>query len=158
LPHNKLLGEKGSPVSAEKVVFALEIENGWPPVSGEGIWCERLNGNYKLVNAPFFIPGLAYGDIFAATPDEVNDNIFEFDIIEESGHSVIWVKYNNDVDRTGFMDSLKTLGCKVEVLSKFSLMAIDVPLKIDINALDPVLDLYEEQGFEYAFPVWRHGD
>ncbi|MCQ8847684.1 DUF4265 domain-containing protein [Alteromonas stellipolaris] len=152
------LGEKGSSVSIEKVIFALDIENGWPPVSAEGAWCERVNGNYKLVNAPFFIPDLAYGDIFSATPDEVNQHIFEFEIMEESGHSVIWVMNNKDIDTTFFVDMLKRIGCKVETLNQFSLMSVDVPPELDLDALDPLLDLHEEKGLEYAFPVWRHGE
>ncbi|MBB1280134.1 DUF4265 domain-containing protein [Pseudoalteromonas sp. SR41-1] len=117
-----------------------------------------MNGNYKLVNSPFFIPNLAFGDIFSATPDKVNDHIFEFDVIEESGHSVIWVMNNDDVDISFFVDMLKRLGCKIETLNQFSLMTIDVPPEIDTIALDPLLDMHEEQGLAYAFPVWRHGD
>jgi hypothetical protein len=37
-------------------------------------------------------------------------------------------------------------------------MSVDVPPGLDLDALDPLLDLHEEQGLEYAFPVWRHGD
>jgi hypothetical protein len=145
-------------VSAEKIMFALDIENGWPPLGGEGVWCERLKENYKLVNAPFFIPDLACGDIFSATPDEVNEHKFEFEIIEKSGHSVIWVMNNDDIDTTFFTDMLKSLGCKVETLNQYSLMSIDVALGLDLDVLDQLLDSHEEQGLEYAFPVWRYGD
>ena len=52
---------------------------------------------------------------------------------------------------------LKRLGCKVETLIQFSIMSVDVPPELDLEALDPLLDLYEEKGLEYAFPVWRQG-
>ncbi len=70
----------------EKLLFALDVNDGWPPVGAEGVWCERVDGNYKLVNTPFFIPNLALGDIFSAIPDEVNDHVFEFEVLKESGH------------------------------------------------------------------------
>jgi hypothetical protein len=60
----------------EKVLFALEVEDGWPPVGTEGVWCERVEGNYKLKNVPFFIPGLSVDDTFKAEPDAVNDHIY----------------------------------------------------------------------------------
>ena len=41
---------------------------------------------------------------------------------------------------------LKRLGCKIETLNQFSLMTIDVPPEIDTIALDPLLDMHEEQG------------
>lgn len=46
----------------------------------------------------------------------------------------------------------------MKTLNKFSLMSIDVPPEVDMDALDPLLDTYEEGGIEYAFPVWRHPD
>ena len=53
---------------------------------------------------------------------------------------------------------LKRLGCKVETLNQFSLMSVDVPPELALDALDPLLDLYEEEGLEYAFPVWRYDE
>jgi len=29
----------------EKVLFALDIEGGWPPVDSEDVWCEKEGGN-----------------------------------------------------------------------------------------------------------------
>jgi len=37
----------------EKVLFALDIDDGWPPVATEAVWCERVDDNYRLLNAPF---------------------------------------------------------------------------------------------------------
>ena len=51
----------------EKVLFALDFEDGddWPPVASEGVWCERVGAEYRLLNAPFFIKDLAVGDVFS---------------------------------------------------------------------------------------------
>lgn len=142
----------------EKLLFALDVNDGWPPVGAEGVWCERVDGNYKLVNTPFFIPNLALGDIFSAIPDEVNDHVFEFEVLKESGHSLIWVMNNKGIQTDVFIEGLNRVGCSVEKLNQFSLMSIDVPPEVDMDALDPLLDTYEEEGLEYTFPVWRHPD
>ena len=141
-----------------KLVFALEIDDGWPPLSAEGVWCENVDDNYKLLNTPFFIPDLACGDIFKATPDPINQNVFEFDVIEESGNSVIWVMNNNNIDTQPFTEGLKKIGCTFEGFPRFSLMSIDVPSTVDIIALEGLLDLFEELGLDFAYPVWRFGE
>lgn len=145
-------------MSLEKVLFALKVEDEWPPVGAEGVWCEKVNENYKLVNPPFFIPNLAYGDVFKAEPDKENEQVFEFEVVEESGHSVIWVMNNLDIDTSEFIEALIKLGCSVESLEQFSLMTIDVPPDTDLEILDSALDLFNAKGLEYAFPVWRLGE
>jgi hypothetical protein len=145
-------------VTTEKLVFALEIDDGWPPISAEGVWCEKVDDNYKLLNTPFFIPDLACGDIFKAIPDPINQNIFEFDVIEESGNSVIWVMNNNDLDIQPFTETLQKIGCVFEGFPRYSLLAVDVPSTVDILALEELLDLFEELGLDFAYPVWRFGE
>jgi hypothetical protein len=145
-------------VTTEKLVFALEIDDGWPPISAEGVWCEKVDDNYKLLNTPFFIPDLACGDIFKAIPDPINQNIFEFDVIEESGNSVIWVMNNNDLDIQPFTETLQKIGCVFEGFPRYSLLSVDVPSTVDIVALEELLDLFEELGLDFAYPVWRFGE
>jgi hypothetical protein len=145
-------------VSAEKVMFALNIEDEWPPVGAEGVWCERINGNYKLINIPFFIPDLAFGDIFSAKSDDVNHQVFQFEVIEESGHSVVWVMNNENISMDLFIDMIKKLGCKLEEFPKFSIFAIDIPPEVNVIELDTLIGIYEKLGVAFAFPAWRHGD
>ena len=139
----------------EKVLFALDIEDGWPPIGAEGIWCERIGKNYQLKNVPFFIEGLAAEDVFSAEPDPVNDHIFEFEIVKESGHSVISLLNNIDLDLTKFFEEIVALGCSYEGFNKFGLFSIDAPPNIDIDKLNELIDAYEERGIDFAFPVWR---
>ena len=139
----------------EKLLFALDIEDGWPPVGAEGVWCEKVGDNYQLKNVPFFIPGLAAEDVFKAELDPVNEHIFEFEIIKESGHSVVWVMNNIDLDLTDFIKNLKSLGCCYEGFPRFSLASIDIPPTVDIDVVNGLIDEYEEAGIDFAFPVWR---
>jgi hypothetical protein len=142
----------------QKILFALEIEDEWPPVSTEGVWCEAKGNGYRLVNAPFFIKGLAYGDVFEATIDPVNEHVFEFKVIEESGHSLVWVLNNSNLDITSFKNSLLALGCNIEGFEQFRMYSIDVPPSVDTNEINELIDTTEQEGFAFAFPVWRHDD
>jgi hypothetical protein len=139
----------------EKIMFALDVEDGWPPVSSEGAWCERVDNLYKFRNVPFFISGLAFNDIFSAERDPVNDHIFEFEVVEKSGHSVVWLMNNADIDISEFKEGILKLGCSFESFPRFSLGAIDVPPNVDLNPFDRLIDEYEERGLAFAFPVWR---
>jgi len=140
----------------EKVSFALDVEDGWPPVAVEHVWCERHDDLYKLVNAPFFIQGLAYGDKFTAVPDSVNGCVFEFTVVEPSGHSLVWVL---DTETHAFgpvKHEVLKLGCRVEGFPVFGLHSIDVPLSVDVTMLNDSVASLEARGFSLAFPVWRH--
>ncbi|MFC4701530.1 DUF4265 domain-containing protein [Glaciecola siphonariae] len=139
----------------EKVVFALEIEDGWPPLGAEGVWCKKIGEHYQLDNIPFFIQGLAVGDLFSACPDPVNKHIFEFEVLKESGHSVISILNNIDLDLEGFLGSVKALGCSFEQFKQYSLTVIDAPPDIEIDRLNKLIDQYEDLGIDFAFPVWR---
>ena len=140
----------------EKVSFALEVENGWPPVAIEHVWCERIDATYRLLNAPFFIQGLAFGDRFIAEPDAVNGCIFEFSVAEESGHSLVWVLDQGELKLNPLKSELLSLGCSVEGFPAFNLHAVDVPSAVKAGAVSKVVSKLEDLGFAMAFPVWRH--
>ena len=140
----------------EKVFFALDIEDGWPPVGVESVWCEKVGDNYRLKNVPFFIPDIARDDVFYAEIDPVNKHVFDFEIIESSGRSVVWFMNNSDLNISKFKEKLTQLGCSVEGFPKFSLSSIDVPPDIDFDALENLVDHYENKGLDFAFPVWRN--
>jgi hypothetical protein len=140
----------------EKVAFALDVNDGWPPVGTENVWCEKTGPIYELRSAPFFIKGLALGDKFSAVPDAVNGCIFEFVTVEASGHSLVWIAEQNGLELERYKDDLKQLGLGLECFSQLKHHAIDVPALADSNAVNALMDRLEELGFMMAFPVWRH--
>lgn len=140
----------------EKVAFALDVDNGWPPVATEHVWCKKTGSIYELRNAPFFIRGLALGDKFSAEPDVVNGCIFEFATVEPSGHSLVWIAEQDELELEPYTDKLVALGLGIEVLSQFKHYAVDVPASVDAHAVNTMMDMLQELGFAMAFPVWRH--
>ena len=140
----------------KKLAFAIDAEAGWPPVSSESVWCEEVEGNYRLVNTPFFISGLAFGDVFSAEPNSENEHVTDFEVIDESGHSVVWLVNNVDADLTHFKERLLEIGCSIEGMVKFSLYSIDVPPGVSLGKFDQLIDEYQNKGVDFAFPVWRN--
>lgn len=140
----------------EKVAFALEVEDGWPPVAVEYLWCERSGTTYQLKNAPFFIKGLALGDTFSAEPDAVNGCIFEFTTQDSSGHSLVWIIEQDGLELEPYKQELLRLGCSIECFPAFKLYAIDVPVSAEHEAINATMNKLESLGFAMAFPVWRH--
>ncbi|MCE3603607.1 DUF4265 domain-containing protein [Massilia sp. P8910] len=140
----------------EKISFALDIQDGWPPVATEHVWCEKSGSIYELQNAPFFIKGLALGDRFSAEPDEVNGCIFEFATIEVSGHSLVWIMEQEGLELEPYKVELINLGLGIEIFAQFKHYAIDVPESIDRDAVNVMMDMLQDLGFAMAFPVWRH--
>ncbi len=142
--------------TSRKLQFALDIEDGWPPVSSEAVWCDLVGTAFQLRNAPFFIKGLAVNDVFEADPDPVNDHIFEFKVLEPSAHSLVWLLNNTQTSIDPILAQFRELGCSTEGLERFSLYAIDVPPQIPDSSLNDLLAMVENAGFDLAFPVWRH--
>ena len=140
----------------QKLSFALDVEDGWPPVAIEHVWCEKSGAVYELVNAPFFIHGLAFGDKFTAEIDPVNECIFEFTVVESAGHSLVWLLEGDNLKFDEFKPELLKLGCRVEGFPSFRLNAIDVPASVEPRAISDEMDRLESLGFALAFPVWRH--
>jgi hypothetical protein len=140
----------------EKISFALDVEDGWPPVAVEHVWCEKDGSVYELKNAPFFIHGLAFGDRFSATSDSVNGCIFEFTTEESSGHSLVWLIEQAGLKLAPYESELLHLGCSIEGFPSLQLYAIDVPPQVEHSTVNAIMDKLAGLGFALAFPVWRH--
>ena len=140
---------------SRKLQFALDVEDDWPPISTEVVWCDLVGSAFRLRNAPFFIKGLAADDLFGAKPDPVNGHIFDFEIIEPSTHSLLWIRNNSHSDVGLLLTQLRAIGCSTEGLETFSLYAVDIPAEVPDAHLDALLDEAVEVGFHLAFPVWR---
>jgi len=143
-------------MTMEKLGFALEVDDGWPPVASEHVWCDRVGHVYTLRSPPLFIKGLACGDRFVATPDPVNGLVFEFDVVDVSGHSLVWVLALQGLSLASFLPEWHTLGCNTVSLAAFDLTAIDIPATAPAQDVCAGVDRLEAQGFSLAFPVWRH--
>ncbi|MES2902364.1 MAG: DUF4265 domain-containing protein [Pseudomonadota bacterium] len=143
----------------ENVLFALTIEDGWPPVATEALWCTRAAGHLRLNSIPLFLRGLAYGDLIAPVVAEASGHVVDFEVIEISGHSLIWMLNAEHLDIAEFIAELEAMGCKIATgLLGYHHYAIDVPPDADIAALDGMISVWDTLGLAFAYPAWRHDD
>jgi hypothetical protein len=125
-----------------KVAFDLPEEaSGWPPVSVERLWGEKTDVRYEIrvVNTPFFVRGIAYGDLIRVRPDhERRELVFE-SLTAESGHSTVRVILMESSTRGELEEILRDSGCSWEVAQSESLLAVDVPPPVDYLTLRRIL-------------------
>lgn len=132
------------PVSASgakmfKIAFDLELDRpGWPPVSVEHLWGEKTNVKYevRLVNTPFFVRGVSYGDLVQVRPDHERRELVFDKFKSESGHSTIRIILMTPDARSEIESKLLELGCSWEAADQFaSLFAVDIPDEVDYESV-----------------------
>ncbi|MFE6548708.1 DUF4265 domain-containing protein [Streptomyces sp. NPDC057746] len=122
-----------------KVAFDLDVDaSGWPPVSVERLWGEKtdVRSEIRVVNTPFFVSGIAYGDLVQVRPDHERRELVYDHFTEESGHSTVRVVFMRDEARGAVEQRLTESGCDWETPRQFeNLMAVDVPPDVDYATL-----------------------
>ncbi len=139
----------------ERVLFPLEQDEfGWPPSSGEWLWCKRLSDDsYAVDNIPIYATGIAITDVIEANRV---DNILQFvRIISASHHGTVRLMFSEGVS---FQDSavrdiwnaLLQSGCAYEGLDSGPLCALDVPSAGSYDIIRDLLQRGEARGlWEY---------
>jgi hypothetical protein len=134
--------------------FRLEIdEDGWPPAGAECLHVEPVPQGYQIKNFPIFIKNLAYDDIISVQLDE-EGYVSDWRMIEESGHSTIWIMNYQEGD---LLDQLEKLGCGHSCVERWKLCAINVPPTVAIADVDAIVEPYVSEGrVSAAYPAFRH--
>ena len=115
-----------------KILFYLQKdEDGYPPVEVESVWAIPKERDYEINSIPFYVKGIALGDLVRADPAE--DGALEFrSVLRRSGHSTYRIlllkKDTSDPQKT--IDELIRLGLSVESDLDI-LLSVDVPPDID---------------------------
>lgn len=123
---------------ARKVVFDLDVEDGYPPVGSEGLWATPLeNGDYRIDNIPFYAPGVALGDTVSV--EEEDGILYATGVVEQAGHSTVRVVFFD----AGVVDEVRAalvaLGCGWENMKDATFTAVDVPPEADYDAVVDLL-------------------
>ena len=140
-----------------KILFDLERVDDYPPFEVESVWAVKIvDEMFRIDNIPFYVRGLALGDVVRAKP--TGDGAFQFDsIAKSSGHSTLRVAFFEAEIREGFCREIEALGCQWEGAYEPSLIAIDVPPSSDLSAVLKILvDGCEKELFDYEEGVIRH--
>lgn len=140
----------------QKVLFRLERDDeGYPPVDVEGVWAEETgDGGFIIDNIPFFTRQATLGDVVEVT--RMGDDIFYLSTQERSGNSLVRVVFFDGHDPSSLRSDLAKLGCSTEQSHLQSLIAVNVPSTVKIDAVRTLLDEGCSKGFwDYEEPILR---
>lgn len=108
----------------------------------ERLWGEKTDVRFeiRLVNTPFFTPGVAVGDLVRVRADHERRELVYVGFTAESGHSTVRIVFLRSEVRDSVERRLRELGCSWEITERFQkLMAVDVPPDVSYGDLRPWL-------------------
>ena len=133
------------------VIFPLEVNDGWPPVSAERVWAEPLGSNsYRIANAPWFVTGISEGDIVRAFPLTIDSHPVYSERLQWSGNYTVRViptkegPLQGDVRPT--LEAFKGLGVTGEIANAYRLVAITISADADLGRVKTLLMDGERDG------------
>lgn len=138
------------------IPFALDVEDGWPPVALESIPCEMVGDAYRILDAPLFIKDLSNGDVI--TVGNWSDGaVVTWTHIHRSGRTTIWLgkgRPNDKLDKA--LHTLRVMGCNTVSSPATGSYAIDVPEEVAITDVDACLASLKGEDIAIAYPSFRH--
>lgn len=139
------MGESSErPVSASgaklfKIAFDLDSEGAkWPPVSVERLWGEKTSVRLEIrvVNTPFFVRGISFGDLIQVRPDNDRRELVFERFKQESGHSTVRIIFLEQGERSVIESSIRDAGCSWEFAHGFpNYIAVDIPPVVEYGNL-----------------------
>ncbi|WP_133853452.1 DUF4265 domain-containing protein [Labedaea rhizosphaerae] len=149
---NPSTGESSTGREQERLFkVAFDLPDGvaeWAGAASERLWTAKTSVRWEVEvrNTPFYIKGVAFGDIVRIRADhERREFVFE-EFVSESGHSTVRVvlKSEDAGDRLGALFGV--FGCSWEIDRAGILWAIDVPVQVDYSSLRTALLALANEG------------
>ncbi len=139
-----------------KLIFELDVEDEWPPVSAESLWFEKTARGYQLKTIPFFMEGVAYDDILdLEIIDGVHGNLKS--VKHSSGNSTIWAYFREGVNERAVLSRLHDIGIENEGGALTGYFAINLPANRSFADLRSCMSEELAAGkAELAHGVMRH--
>ena len=140
-----------------KVHFRLEQDDdGYPPASVESLWATPGSRaeEYVLDNIPFFARDATIGDTIIVRRE---DDLQWFDaLVQHSTNSLLRAIFfiEDQVERVS--QRLIDLGCSVEYMKAYKLLAINVPGDVKLASIQDYLGKEAAEGtLDYEEPILR---
>lgn len=140
-----------------KVLFRMELDGDWPPASVESLWAVDLgDGTVRLANTPWFVRGIACGDVIAVEADEHGD-LWAGETVAPSPNCTIRLIVLKDGGSTAalrsVLDVFHRLGTTGEGIEKFGMVALDVPPEAELPKIRRLLEHGDAKGWWH----WEEG-
>ncbi|MFI7354804.1 DUF4265 domain-containing protein [Streptomyces avidinii] len=128
-----------------KVHFRMDVdEDGWPPASVESLWAVNLgDGTVRLDNTPWFVRGVASGDIIKVECDG-DGVLWAGETVRPSQNCTIRLIVLKDdgsaAARQSVLEVFHRLGTTGEGIEQFRMVALDVPPEADLPRIRTLLE------------------
>ncbi len=132
----------------KKIDFELDVEDGYPPISVERLNAKDCgNGEFEILNTPFFVPETAYGDIVTATEGADGRLSFVGCVKASQYKALSIIILDAEMDRQ-IMDDFRGRDCIIEYgeFGVYRMVAIGIPPTTAFPAIKTILDGYEKSG------------
>lgn len=126
-----------------QLVFDLPVKSPtWPPVTSERLWGAKTDVKFQLAvrNVPFYVQGIAFGDVIRARPDHARQELVFDELVEESGHSVFHLLIRDSEQQPAVEDLLRRLELTWEAAADPQYLAVDVKPEQDWVAARAALE------------------
>lgn len=127
-----------------KIYFTLPDPKG--PAT-ESVNAEMISSeNYKILNTPFFVYNIAWGDI--VTVREENGLLYADNLVSHSGHSTVRIFFLKELsldEMQKYLHPLNEMNCFYEH-SKERFFALDIPPEVDYSNVEKYLSKLELDG------------
>ena len=136
--------------------FALDVDDGWPPVATECVPFERVSTGYRTLSAPLFVKDLSVDDIIE--PDfDANGLVTAWKHVSRSENTTIWLlRLAHTTQLDIVLARLRDLDCNTVSGDSLGCYAIDVPKRIPMAVVDEALAALDTESV--AFPSFRHAE
>lgn len=148
-----------------KVHFVMDLDgDGRPPASVESLWArDLLDGTVRLDNTPWFVRGVACGDIVRVSVDD--DGLWwAGETVHPSENCTIRLVVLKDGGSAGARQSVlkafHRLGATGEGIERFRMVVLDVPPTADLPRIRQLLEHGEAREWWHweegcVTPAWR---
>ena len=136
------------PTKSLKIAFTLDVEDGYPPINVEQLNATEIApGQFELLNSPFFINEIAYGDVVAVDVNENGRLVFKSCLKQSTFKAISIIIMDSKMD-VSIMDLLRGQNCVIEYgeFGALRMVAVAIPESADYMAIKKVLDDYEKAG------------
>ncbi|MGW4125827.1 DUF4265 domain-containing protein [Nocardia sp. NPDC004711] len=146
-----------------RVHFDLEVdEDGWPPVGTESMWAlpSTEPGLVELANTPWFVRGLAIGDIIRVAADSAGLLRMTEHVSWSGSCTIRVIPYRSGPlagDLQQVIDTFASLGANYEGLQQYGMVALSIPTHADLSAVKRLLRQGERDGW-WAYDEGCIGD
>lgn len=144
-------------MSEVKVNFPVAQVDGYPPVSMESVWAisTPVRGEYVVDNIPFFSMCATLGDLVSTHGDDEGRLWYE-STVERSENSLIRVVLFDGKKTDTVRSTLRELGCSVETMECYSLLAVNIPKGTQLAVVQEYLSMMAAvDALDYEEPILR---